>query len=240
VIKVAVTTERFDLRGPWFRQFGLEPVWLPCIRIESAGPDVLTEARQAAASADLLLISSVRTIELLWPDGVMPPVEVAVVGDRTAAAVSERGGRVVVVGNSGLANLSEVLADRLGQSKVAFPHAAESATSELAESGSGESESNRGGLESIRGRASNLREFEIYRTIPIPPDLDPVHGVAFASPSAVAGWLGSRGLEGLVIGVIGSTTAAAVAQYRPVDVIAPHPSHQALASAMASHLELSV
>jgi uroporphyrinogen-III synthase len=164
----------------------------------------------------------------------MPPVEVAAVGDRTAAAVSERGGRVVVVGNSGLANLNEVLADRLVQSKVAFPHAAESATST-----SGESESNRGGLESIRGRASNLREFEIYRTIPIPPDLDLVHAVAFASPSAVAGWLRSRGLEGLVIGVIGATTAAAVAQCRPVDVIAPHPSHEALASAMASHLEVS-
>ena len=44
------------------------------------------------------------------------------------------------------------------------------------------------------------------------------------SPSAVTGWLLARGLEDVVVGVIGATTRAALERYRMPEVIAPEPS----------------
>jgi uroporphyrinogen-III synthase len=92
----------------------------------------------------------------------------------------------------------------------------------------------------LRNLAGNLREFDIYRTLPRPPQMDRVAAAAFASPSAVAGWTLSRSFDGLVIGVIGPTTGEALAHHRPPDVIASRPTHQALAHAMASYMEVYV
>jgi uroporphyrinogen-III synthase len=118
------------------------------------------------------------------------------------------------------------LGSRLDSAAIVFPHA-------------GDSPSLHSAFEALRGRASNLVEFEIYRTRSLPPGPDAVEGVAFSSPSAVQGWRLSRSFDTLVIGVIGSTTRLAVAAYQPPDVVAPHPSHDALARAMASYLEVS-
>jgi uroporphyrinogen-III synthase len=67
--------------------------------------------------------------------------------------------------------------------------------------------------------------------------MTPVEAVSFASPSAVQGWLMTRGLDDVVVGVIGKTTGAAVARVRPPDTVATRPSHKALAGALADHLE---
>jgi len=225
VIRVAITTDHFEPAALAFRRFGLEPVWLPCIRVEPANQEVLTQAREAASSADLLMISSVRTLDLLWPDGSMPAVEVAAVGERTAAGVAARGGRVVLSGGSGLADLTELAADRLTVSRIVFPHAAGS--DPLA-------------LDTLREQGSDLLEFEVYRTVPMAPKSTRVEAAAFASASAVEGWLLSRDFDGIAVGVIGPTTRAAVARHRPPEVVAPEPSHQALAHALASYLEVAV
>lgn len=223
--RVAITTDRFEGIAPVYRQLGLDPVWIPCIRVESAKASVLVQARQAASEADLVLISSVRTVDLLWPDGSMPTTEVAAVGEKTAAAVVARGGRVVVSGRSGLADLTAQIGDRLASARVVFPRAAGSDPVTL---------------EVLRREAIDLRDFEVYRTVPVAPDSTRVRAAAFGSPSAVEGWLLSRDFDGLVVGVIGARTLEAVAQHRPPEVLAPHPSHESLAHALASYLEVAV
>lgn len=225
MIRVAITTDRFRAAAPAFHRLGLEAVGLPCIRVEPSDPGVLAQVREAAALADFLVITSVRTLDILWPDGSMPAVEVGAVGERTAAAVAARGGRVVFLGRSGLADLAQQMPGRLVSSRVVFPRAV--GADQVA-------------LELLRERATYLREFEVYRSVPVAPGSAPVDAAAFASPSAVEGWLVSRALDGIAVGVIGPTTREAVARHRPPDVVAALPSYQSLAQGLASHLEVAV
>jgi uroporphyrinogen-III synthase len=179
------------------------------------------------------LITSTRTVELLWPDGSMPASPVAAVGARTAAAVVARGGRLILSGSAGFVDLINQLGDKLESATVVFPHGggrwskADSLTTPQT------------AIDTLRERAAQLVEFEIYRTTSQAPGSGAVEAAVFASPSAVAGWHAARSFDGLVIGVIGSTTRLAVAAHRPPDVVAPKPSHDALAQAMASYLEVS-
>jgi uroporphyrinogen-III synthase len=235
VIRVAITSDRFEHAAVPFREAGFEPVRLPCIRVAPAGEAILSEARQAIASADLLLISSVRTIDLLWPDDAMPAVSVAAVGVATAQAAADRGGRVVAYGRGGMADLLDRSGDGLEGSRVVFPHGG---TRGLPTWMRPDKDSS--AIRRLRSLAGDLQEFEVYQTLAQPPSMDPVAAAAFASPSAVAGWSLSRRLDGLVIGVIGPTTAKAVAIHRSPDVMAPRPTHQALAQAMASYMEVFV
>lgn len=225
MIRVAITTDRFEGAAPTYRRVGFEPVSLPCIRVEPADEEMLAQAREAASAANLLIISSVRTLDLLWPNGSMPAVEVAAVGEKTAAAVKARGGRVLLLGRAGLADLAKQAADRLDSSQVVFPHAVGSDPV---------------ALQALREWATNLRAFDVYRTVPVAPESAPVAAAAFASPSAVEGWLLSRDFDGLAVGVIGPTTWEAVARHRPPEVVASQPSHHALAQTLASYLEVAV
>ncbi|MGH8952307.1 MAG: uroporphyrinogen-III synthase [Acidimicrobiia bacterium] len=222
--RVAITTDRFELAAPPYAALGLEPKPLPCIQVEPADTEVLTSARAAAAEADVILITSSRTVELLWPDRSMPAVDVAAVGKVTADAVAAAGGKVVATGNSGLAGLVETISDR-PRARMVHPHAANS--DPIA-------------IERLRALAPTLEDYVVYRTMPIAPASTQVEAVAFASPSAVAGWLLTRDFEQLAVGVIGSTTGAAVARHRLPDVIASRPSHPALARALSSYLEVRV
>lgn len=223
--RVAITTDRFDSVAPEYLGVGLEPVPAPCVDVVVAVEGILTRAREAASHADLVLITSARTVELLWPGGGMPPTGVVTVGATSAAAVEAAGGRVVATGRSGLADLLDAAADELAAAKVAFPHAAGTDPGLLAR---------------LRSLALDLEEHEIYRTNPIAPEPTPVQAVVFASPSAVTGWLLARDFDGVVVGVIGPTTRAAVARHRVPEVIAPEPSHDSLAQALMSYLEVSV
>lgn len=222
--RVALTTDLFETVAPAYRAAGLTPVALPCLQVEPADPEVLDRARTVAARADLLLLTSARTVVLLWPDREMPAVDVAAVGVATASAVEGHGGRVVARGGLGLADLVDVARHRLGNGTVAFPHAAGSESVALAE---------------LRRRCPNLAEQEVYRSVPIAPGAHAVEAVAFASPSAVRGWHLSRDLAGLIVGAIGPTTAAALTLWRQPDVTPTQPSHSALADALASHMEVS-
>ena len=223
--RVAITTDRFDSVAREYLGVGLEPVPAPCVDVVAAVEGMLTRAREAASDADLLLVTSARTVELLWPGGGMPPTGVVTVGAMTAAAVEAAGGQVVVTGRSGLADLLDAAADELGAARVAFPHAAGTDPGQLAR---------------LRSLAQDLEEHEVYRAVPVRPDPINVQAVVFASPSAVTGWLLARDLEDVVVGVIGATTQAAVARHRMPEVIAPEPSHHSLARALTSYLEVSV
>ncbi|MGH8873168.1 MAG: uroporphyrinogen-III synthase [Acidimicrobiia bacterium] len=222
---MAITSDRFEAAAPPYAALGLDPVPVPCIRVEPADHAALASARAAATRADLIVITSARTVELLWPEQAMPDVEVAAVGEATAAAVTDAGGQVVVTGLSGLVGLVEAIADRLPHARVMLPHA--SGSDPLA-------------LERLGALARAMDERVVYRAVPIPPAPTPVDAVVFASPSAVEGWLLTRDFDRLVLGVIGDTTGAVVARHRPPDVIAPKPSHPALARALTSYLEVTV
>jgi uroporphyrinogen-III synthase len=223
--RVAITTDRFHRAAPHYARAGLEPLPLPSIRPEPLGPEALERARQAASQSRLTLITSPRVVELLWPRGGMAGIEVGAVGAVTAAAVTSAGGRLVVTGTGGLGRLIDLADGRLEGDGLVVLHAAGT---------------DPGLIERIRARASGLDEHVVYRVVPVGPAPIPVEAVAFASPSAVSGWLLTRELGETVVGAIGETTAYAVARHRPPDVIAPEPSHSALARAIASFLEVNV
>ncbi|MGH8937133.1 MAG: uroporphyrinogen-III synthase [Acidimicrobiia bacterium] len=221
--RVAVTTaaDRAGALAAALTGEGLEPVELPCIRVEEASSAVLRRAREAAERADLLLLTSMRSIEILWPEAGFPRTEVAAVGGGTAERARSRGGRVVASGTGGAARLIGML-DLAGKT-VAYPHA---------------DGTDRGVLTALQARAGRVVALPIYRTAPIGPAGDPVDGAAFASPSAVQGWTMTRSLTGLVVGAIGPTTAAALeARDRAPDVVAFPPSFESLARELARHLE---
>ncbi len=223
--RVGVTTDRLASAAPHYSRAGLEPVPLPSIRPEPSGRQALEAARVAASRARLVLITSSRVVELLWPGGGMAGIEVGAVGAVTAAAADSAGGRVVVTGTGGLARLIDVAGERVMGDGLVLLHA-QGTDPEL--------------IERLRALAPGMEDHVVYRVVPIGPAPDPVEAVAFASPSAVTGWLLTRSLEDLVVGAIGKTTAAALARHRPPDVIAPEPSHSALARMIASFLEVTV
>lgn len=222
-MRVAITTDRFDAVASAYAAQGLDPVPVPCMKIEPGSRAALVDAREAASRADLLLITSARTVRLLWPDQPMPGVDVAAVGEATAAAVRGAAGRVVFSGRSGLLGLIEMVADRLGEGRVVFPHAG----------GADPVASGR-----LRELAPGVEEHVVYRSVPVAPRHTPVGATVFASPSAVQGWLLTRSFDNVVVAVIGETTRAAVARHRSPDVVAPRPSHRTLALTLMNHLEV--
>lgn len=223
--RVAITTDHFDSVSSHFSRLGMDPIAMPCIRVEQMSDEVLSAARDAASRADLLIIGSARTISILWPGRPMPDVDVAAVGEKTARSARRLGGRVVVTGRLGLLGLVELARPQLNGADIVFPHAAGSDPE---------------GLDALRTATKNLDEFEIYRSVPIAPGQEDVDAVSFASPSAVEGWHLTRDLNSIIVGVIGSTTARAVRPYRKPDVMAARPSHRALAEAIATHVEVPV
>lgn len=224
--RVGITSDRFDTVARGYSAVGLKPVPLPCIRIEPASPDRIHAARRSASRADLLILTSPRVVSLLWPNGRMPHIDTAVVGQSTAKEVERAGGRVVVAGRAGLTGLVEMLTGRIharGVVTIAHAHGSDPAA-----------------MQGLLQVAPQLEEHVVYRAVPVPPGQDAVDAVAFASPSAVAGWALSRSFDDVVIGAIGATTAAAVARHREADVVAQRPSHLALAEAIAMFMEVNV
>lgn len=216
---MAVTTsrDRAPEAAACFAAAGLTPVVLPCIRIVPA--DDVGSLRRAAEEADLLVLTSRRPLEILWPEGRMPPVPVAAVGPATARQAERWGARVVTVGRGGGADL--VIDGRW--KAVVYPHA-EGTDREV--------------IRRLEAMAERLVAEPVYRTEPVPPAAYPVEAVAFASPSAVEGWTSGRSLDGLVVGAIGATTAAAVETFgRRPDVVPALPGYRALAEELAAHIE---
>ena len=77
---------------------GLRPVALPCVRIQQADDVDLVRARASAEEADLIVLTSSRALDVLWPEGPIPATPIAVLTPAGAARVEERGGRVAHVG----------------------------------------------------------------------------------------------------------------------------------------------
>lgn len=217
--RVAITTDRFANVALGYVEAGLVPVSLPCIRFSPAPAAKINQARSGVDNTDLLMLTSPRAVELLWPRGGMPNVAVAAVGSATAATVTRAGGRVELVGDAGLARLIDMAADVLRHRKVMIAHA---------------SGADPEAMSRLRTLVPDLTEHVVYQVVPVGPPPLPIDAVAFASPSAVKGWCLTRTLDDVVVGAIGSTTAAEVARHREPDVVADRPSHLVLARAIAA------
>lgn len=222
--RLAITTPRdaaARAAAP-FSSHGFDPVILPCIRVAPANDKVLAHLRQEAERADWILVTSARTVSAMWPQGEMPPVAVAAVGDRTAAAVTRAGGRVEQLGGSGVDGLLDRLRESLQDRRVVYPYS---------------SEAGRTVVDRLEKVAATVAHGIAYRVIPISPETTPVDAVAFASPSAVEGWLSARPLDDLLIGAIGPTTARMLEGLgRPADAVPDRPGFAHLAAKMALHL----
>jgi uroporphyrinogen-III synthase len=223
-IAVTTTADSVDRLVEPLVAAGFVPVILPCIRIEPVAAEVLHRLRVAAETADWIFVTSARALRLTWPDGTMPPVRVAAVGEATAAAATSLGGRVELVGDGGAANLARRLAPHIAGASVVYPAArgADPATASILEDAGA----------AVVTRAA-------YLTVPIAPDDDPVDGVVFGSPSAVAGWRLSRPLTDLVVvAAMGPTTAAALAgEGRPADIVPDPPRLDLIVAALAAAAE---
>jgi uroporphyrinogen-III synthase len=201
---------------------GCEAVVLPCIETQPAGQGTLEEVRTEAAESDWLLITSPRTVAILWPGGGMPHAKAAVVGEATGDAVRRAGGRVAAIGESGLDELVGNWAQQVAGHTVFFPH---SAASDLSR------------LRPLEEHGARVATTVVYETKPVPPGSDPVDAALFASPSAVAGWTLSRSLEDLVIGAIGETTARSLKDHgHPPQVVPSRPDFEMLIDLTARHL----
>jgi len=224
---VAVTTsaDRAAAASIPFTLAGTNPIPLPCIDIIPVAHDYLEEARAGAMNVDLIIVSSRRSLDILWPDGPLPATDFAVVGRVTAREVEKRGGAVALVGSVGSDSLADALTGRISGKSVMWPHARGADPKPL----------NR-----IRAGSTFFMAPVIYESVPKQPAATPVDVVTFASPSAVAGWQLSRSLQGETIAVIGETTKAAVAEAgAPVAVTAAEPTYQSLANSVAEHLGVS-
>lgn len=224
--RIGVTTarDRSDRIADFVRDGGAQPVVLPCIEVRPADEIATAEFRRRCAAADLVIITSERTVAALWPDGGMPQVPCAVVGQATATAVRTAGGVVDVIGDAGAAALVELLGWRLRGLRVALPQ------SSAASAATAAAMTDLGGVPDVMAA---------YTVTPVAPPLDPVDAVMFASPSAVTGFLlGGRALDGLAVAVIGETTGAALREHgvQP-DVIAGGHSYESMVAGLLARLE---
>jgi uroporphyrinogen-III synthase len=201
---------------------GMEPVVLPCIELISSPVSAIEAARGESADSDWILLTSPRTVDRLWPHGGMPATKVAAVGQSTAEAVTNAGGRLSYVGDQGARELASRITKAVAGQTVFFPHAAGA---------------DRSTIEVLESAGATVRSQVVYESRPIPPDDDLVDAVTFGSSSAVTGWLLTRNLDDLAVGVIGESTAATLAHSgHSFDAIAPNPSFDELIRLMASHL----
>lgn len=223
--RVAVTTtpDRYPRHAAVLEDLALSPVMLPCIEIVAAAEDILTTAREEASRADWLVVTSARVVDVLWSDGSMPSAPVAAVGPVTATAVAAAGGNPEVVGSGGAIQLARELGDVVAGRAVFLPQS---------------SGADPGTASALRRAGASVTTAEVYEVRPSPPGNGRVDAVMFGSPSAVDGWLLCRDLDGLLVGAIGHTTAAAISrQGRRPDVIPPEPSFDRLARLMADRLK---
>lgn len=221
-LALTTTSDRVARLTTFCREAGLEPISLPCIEFVPVDEESLDPVREEAGEVDWIVVTSSRAVTSLWPDGAMPPTPVAAVGPSTAAAVRHAGGTVEVIGQGGSGDLVMRMEDRLAGHTVLYPHVSGVAPAKV---------------EALQATGATVRARPVYEVRPIPPESTPVDAVVFGSPTAVAGWCMTRGLEGLALGVIGETTAAALAERSASpDVMPPRPSFERLIQLIADHL----
>ena len=201
---------------------GLRPVTLPCVRIQQADEVTLIRARAAVEEADLVVLTSSRALDVLWPDGPIPAPPIAMLTSAGGARVEERGGRVAHVGTGNPSDFTAYLVRHAAGKRVAYPHA-EGVDPRI--------------VVSLADAAADLVAVAVYGWIPVAPTLDVVEAAVFESSLAVEGWMETRDLSGIVAAAIGPATAAALRRHgRAPDILVRRPHFGMLAETLASAL----
>ncbi len=201
---------------------GLRPVALPCVRIQQADEADLARARAAVEEADLVVLTSSRAFDVLWPQGPIPDTPIAMLTAAGASRVEERGGRVAHIGTGNRSDFTAYLMRRAAGMRIAYPHD-EGVDPRI--------------IVSAADAAAELVSVAVYGWVPLAPAADPVEAVVFESSPAVEGWMEVRDLVGIVVAAISPATAAALRRYgRGPDVLVRRPHFEILAETLASAL----
>lgn len=215
-MKVAITTteDRYAHVARTFRGFGFTPLPAACIATIPHRETALW-IRDSLSDGAVIVIASIRALDICWPTEVPANVDWLAVGEASAEAIRVRGGTSIITGAAGLTELLEV-SDLAGR-HVLFPHATGTDPSVF----------------EWFGDATSFVHGSVYTTEPIEPPMHPVDAVVFGSPSAVTGWHLRRSCEGLLVGAIGRTTEQALSDRAVTsDAVASKPSFTALARAL--------
>lgn len=201
---------------------GLRPVTLPCVRIQNADAVDLARARAAVDEADLVVLTSSRALDVLWPDGLIPATPMAMLTAAGAARVEELGGRVVHAGSGNPSDFISYLGRKAAGKRVAYPHA----------EGIGPRV-----VMSLADVAGDLVAVAVYGWIPTAPAADVIEAAVFESPLAVEGWVLGRSLSGIIVAAIGPATAADLRRYgHGPEILVRRPHFGMLAETLASAL----
>ncbi len=187
------TPDRIDVLTVEAARLDFDAVPLPCIRVDVT-PGGVASLAAAVSDADVLVITSARTVEILGSAG-LPQLPIVAVGPATANAVEDAGGDVVWTGSDGIRRLADEAQGLLVDRRIIVAGASNTASESV---------------EQLGRTARSIVSVPLYVTVPVAPADDPVDAVIFGSPTAVVGWLMSRELSHLMIGAIGGTTAAAL------------------------------
>jgi uroporphyrinogen-III synthase len=209
------------------RAEGLEPVLAEVVRIVAVDPAPLDAALRRRW--DWVAFASANAVAFTLARG-RPSGRIAAVGDRTAAALRRAGVAVdrVAADPSGAGLAHELAAAGVAGARILVPAAADG-RAELADG--------------LRAAGARVTVVAVYRTVALTPEeLAPlrarlesgeIEAAAFFAPSQVAPLAGVLGRLRLVAAV-GPTTAEALrAAGVRVDVVAPEPTAEALARAIA-------
>lgn len=216
--KTVVVTRDEDSDGPLsmaLRELGAHPLCLPLVRHRYLESEALSHAAASIQDYDWVILTSPRAVESLVRCGadLSKAGNIASVGEATARAIKNAGGRVELVASDGMAAaLAEALADAgLGDSQTLLYPRSNLANTALAEA--------------IRASGAELTDIVAYETEHTPWSGDTIASlrknkptaILFCSPSAVTAFADSLSqdermalLEGVLIGSMGPTTSKAL------------------------------
>ncbi len=190
---LTTTPDRIRTLAAAAERLEFDPVALPCVRIDAV-PGGVGRLADDWSDADVLIVTSVRSVAVLAPAGI-PPLPIIAVGPATAKAVTGDGGSVVWEGSNGIRQLANEARHLLAGKRAIIAGASNTAQDNVAE---------------LESAGCSVLSVPLYANVPVSPPDNPVDAVVFGSPTAVAGWLTTRKLTSVLIGAIGPTTAAAL------------------------------
>jgi uroporphyrinogen III methyltransferase/synthase len=238
-LRILVTRPEGDGANQWaaaFAQRGAVPILFPTVTI-AAPPSwqALDEAVARLDSYDWLVLTSQNAVAYFssrLPGRRFPSAlraKIAAVGDATAAAIAQAGGKVALVPTDmRQEGLAQAMTSTPVAARVLFPVAAEGRMLLV---------------QALRAAGASVDVVTAYRTeakrdLVLPPLFDVV---IFASPSALRAFVASLGtalLDGKIIAVLGPTTAEEAQARGLTTVVAAGPSADALADAISRSLSV--
>jgi uroporphyrinogen III methyltransferase/synthase len=240
-LRILITRPKGDGADEWavaFAERGAVPVLFPTLAIvppQSWQP--VDDAVARLDSYDWLVLTSQNAVAYFssrLPGSRFPAAmraKIAAVGDATAAAIAQAGGKVALVPTDmRQEGLAEAMTSAPAAARVLFPVAAEGRMLLV---------------QALRAAGAGVDVVTAYRTeakgdLAAPPPFD---AAVFASPSALRAFVAALGtipLDGKIIAVLGPTTAEEAHARGLAPLVAAAPSVDALADAISRSLALPV